>query len=72
MSTSHTVSLRHQRRSTSEDTLRLRLRVYLTRASLDRQIAAGRPYKSTAALRCALRSWSNLAPAGRSRAAFAR
>jgi hypothetical protein len=54
MSAFHTVSLRHQRRSTSEDTLRLRLRVYLTRASLDRQIVAGRPCKSTAAL--ALRS----------------
>jgi hypothetical protein len=34
----------------SEDTVKLRLRVYLTRAALDRQIAAGRPYRSTAAL----------------------
>jgi hypothetical protein len=33
---------------------RLRLKVYVTRGALDRQIAAGRPYKSTAAL--ALRS----------------
>jgi hypothetical protein len=54
MSTFHAVSLRHQKRSTSEDTLKLRLRVYLARARLDRQIVAGRPCKSTAAL--ALRS----------------
>jgi hypothetical protein len=50
----HAASLRHRGRPASEDTLELRLRVYLTRATLDRQIAAGRPYKSTAAL--ALRS----------------
>ena len=43
MSTSHAASLRHQRRSASEDTLRLRLRVYLARARLDRQIVAGHP-----------------------------
>jgi len=54
MSTFHAVSLRHQGRSTPEETLKLRLRVRLTRASLDRQIVAGRPYRSTAAL--ALRS----------------
>jgi L-asparaginase II len=54
MSTFHAVSLRHQGQSTFENTLKLRLRVRLTRATLDRQILAGRPCGSTAPL--ALRS----------------
>jgi hypothetical protein len=55
MSTFHAVPLHRQDRSTSvEASLKLRLRVYVTRGALDRQIAAGRPYESTPAL--ALRS----------------
>ncbi len=54
MNTFHVVPLRRDGRSTTATStglsLRLRLRVYATRGTLDRQIAAGRPYKSTAAL----------------------
>jgi hypothetical protein len=54
MNTFHAVPLHRDGRSTTatptEASLRLRLRVYVARGTLDRQIAAGRPYKSTAAL----------------------
>jgi len=45
------VPLHHRDRSTSTDSpLALRLRVHATRGRLDRQLAAGRPCESTAAL----------------------
>ena len=54
MSTFHAVPLHRDSRSTSataaDASLKLRLRVYVTRGALDRQIAVGRPYESTPAL----------------------
>jgi hypothetical protein len=64
MSTFHAVPLRRRSRSImAEDSLKLRLRVYLTRASLDHQIATGGPYNSTAA--SALRARQLVEPATR-------
>ena len=54
---------RHGRPAAPGVSRRLRLKVYLTRGKLDRQISAGRPYKSTAAL--ALRSSQLVAPSTR-------
>jgi len=51
MSTFHAVPLYlHDRPSSADASLRLRLRVYVTRGALDRQIATGRPCESTPAL----------------------
>jgi hypothetical protein len=53
MNALHVVPLHRPRRSVSASagaSVKLRLRVYLTRGTLDRQIASGRPYLSTPAL----------------------
>jgi len=53
MNALHAVALRRRSRTVSSSagaSVKLRLRVYLTRGTLDRQIAAGRPYLSTPAL----------------------
>jgi hypothetical protein len=68
MSAFHAAPLhRHGRSAAPDDTLRLRLKVYMTRGALDRQIAAGRPYESTAVL--ALRARQLVEPATRRRIA---
>jgi hypothetical protein len=53
MNALHVVPLHRRSRSVSvgaDAAVKLRLRVYLTRGTLDRQIASGRPYLSTPAL----------------------